>query len=171
MKLKYKFFKKYKMKSLQIDERKARLLYKTASPEFKQTLEDTFGKAFFECDVTDRINNLSDCFAETGRPDAPDFSDVPEDLRGCFKSLYELIVMTEAYNEGEKFDIYDSNVRRNYPYFTTNGSPSSFGFDGAYFDNSNADAGGGSRLCFKNSNLAADAGRKFKNKYQDFFTK
>ena len=35
----------------------------TASPEFKQALEDTFGKAFFEQDITDRISDLEDCFA------------------------------------------------------------------------------------------------------------
>lgn len=116
------------MKTLQIDERKARGLYRTASVEFKQTLIDTFGKDFFEQDVADRINDLKDCFTETGRPETPAFSDVPEDLRDYFKSLYSLIVITEAYNEGEKMDIYNKNINRHYPWFSPNGSPSSFGF-------------------------------------------
>lgn len=33
-------------KSLQIDENKAFDLYQTATPEFKQMLEDSFGKEF-----------------------------------------------------------------------------------------------------------------------------
>lgn len=36
------------MKTLQIEESKAKSLYKTASEEFKAMLEDSFGKKFFE---------------------------------------------------------------------------------------------------------------------------
>lgn len=162
---------KSKMKTLQIDERKARKLYKTASAEFKQTLEDTFGKEFFEQDVTGRINDLKDCFAETGRPATPAFSDVSEDLRDCFRSLYNLIVVTEAYNGGEKMDIYNKDVNRHYPWFACNGSSSAFGFRIAFYGGSIVAAGSGSRLSFKESRLATDAGRKFKNVYRDFFTK
>ena len=36
------------MKTLQLSEEKAKELYKTASPEFRAMLEETFGKAFFE---------------------------------------------------------------------------------------------------------------------------
>lgn len=46
------------MKNLQISEANARKLYQTAAPEFKQTLEDTFGKEFFAQHVTDPINSV-----------------------------------------------------------------------------------------------------------------
>ena len=36
------------MKTLQLSEEKAKELYKTASPEFRAMLEETFGKDFFK---------------------------------------------------------------------------------------------------------------------------
>jgi hypothetical protein len=42
------------MQTLQIDEQQARKLYKTASPEFRQVLHDTFGATFFSEKITDR---------------------------------------------------------------------------------------------------------------------
>ena len=44
-------------KSLQIDENKAFDLYQTATPEFKQMLEDSFGKEFFKRKITDRVKS------------------------------------------------------------------------------------------------------------------
>ncbi len=114
------------MKTLQITEANARRLYKDTTPEFKATLEDTFGKEFFSRPVTERIDGWEDMLSETGRPDVPDFVDVPEDLRPFFKAVYKNVIMAEAYNEGEKMDLYDSDKWRHYPYFRTNGSPSAF---------------------------------------------
>ena len=54
------------MKTLQIEENKARIIYKTASPEFKIMLEDTFGKEFFSKKVTERIKTYEDACAELG---------------------------------------------------------------------------------------------------------
>ena len=50
-------------KSLQIDENKAFDLYQTATPEFKQMLEDSFGKEFFKRKITDRVKSYEDACA------------------------------------------------------------------------------------------------------------
>lgn len=155
------------MKTLQITEANARRLYKDATPEFKATLEDTFGKEFFSRPVTERIDGWEDMLSETGRPYVPDFVDVPEDLRPFFKAVYKNVIMAEAYNEGEKMDIYDSDKWRHYPYFRTNGSPSAFAFGDADCDNGLADAGSGSRLSFKSSELAEHAGKKHKDIFRE----
>src|ERR1035437_6820306 len=103
-------------KTVQIEESKARSMYKTASDEFKQLLEDTFSKEFFKTQVEDRVFTVEDAINETGRPSVPDFDCVPADLRNFFKSVYKCVVVTEAFNEGEKIDIYNSDKYRHYPY-------------------------------------------------------
>ncbi|MCL2651558.1 MAG: hypothetical protein FWD60_11115 [Candidatus Azobacteroides sp.] len=50
-------------------------------------------------EVTERIKTFEDALKETGRPDVPEFSDVPEDLRDYFKAQYKEIVITDALNE------------------------------------------------------------------------
>lgn len=148
------------MKTLQIDEKKARQLYKTRSDEFKITLECTFGKDTFENqDVTDRIKTLKDAMREIRRPDTPDFSNVPEDLREYFENQYNAIVITEALNEGWIPDWNNSSERKWRPWFIL--SPSSFGFGGSYDDYSYAYAGSGSRLCFRTRELSDYAGKQF----------
>jgi len=152
-------------KTLQITAEQAKELYPTASEEFKKLLEETFGIKTFN--VNERINTWEDMLLETGRPDVPEFSDLPEDLRQYFKATYKLLVMTEAYN-GKRMDIYDENKNRYYPWFKTNGSSSGFRFHDSYCDISHAVAGSGSRLSFENPELAATAGKKHTEFYREF---
>lgn len=108
-------------------EQKIRGLYKS-STEVQSVLEAEFGKEFFNRDIAERINGWEDMLAETGLPDIPEFTELPERLRNHFKKYYRCVVMTEAYNEGEKMDIYNEDEYRHYPYFATNGGPSAFAF-------------------------------------------
>lgn len=108
-------------------EQKIIRLYKS-SAEVQSVLEAEFGKEFFNRDITERINGWEDMLAETGLPDIPEFTELPERLRNHFKKYYRCVVMTEAYNEGEKMDIYNEDEYRHYPYFATNGGPSAFAF-------------------------------------------
>ena len=147
-------------KTLELSAKKARSLYETASPELKEVLEESFGKEFFSEDVIDRINGWEDMMSEADRPDVPEFSDVPEDMRPWFKALYRGRVMTEAYNQGQNIDIYDSEQKRYYSYFDCNGSPSAFRFNDWYCDHTGAHAGSGSRLSFSREEAAVAAGKK-----------
>ena len=147
-------------KTLELSDQTARSLYKTASPEFKEILEASFGKEFFQQDVIDRIKEWEDMLAETGRPDIPEFSDVPEDMRRWFKSLYRGAVMTEAYNQGEKMDIYNPDKYRYYPYFKCNFFPSDFRFGDSLYNATLAHAGSGSRLSFMRNEAAIAAAKK-----------
>lgn len=140
-------------------EQKLRGLHKS-SDTMKSALENTFGKEFFQQDITERINDWKDMLSETGRPDVPIFSDLPEDLRDHFQKYYRYIVMVEAYNEGRKMDIYDGDEYRYYPYFRTNGSPAAFAFCRSGFDGSCAHAGSGSRLALKSEKLSKLVGER-----------
>jgi len=121
-------------KELVINEANAKLYFKTASEDFKKELENTFGKAFFQSDITDRIKTLKDAFEVTGRPKTPKFNDVPADLRPFFQATYDIVVITEALNEGYRGNIYNEDENRYYPWFRPSGSPSSFRFGGACYD-------------------------------------
>ncbi|MBD8389631.1 hypothetical protein [Dysgonomonas sp. BGC7] len=148
-------------------ETKIRGLYKS-SDEVKSALESEFGKEFFTLDISERINGWEDMMEETGRPDAPVFVDLPEDLRDHFRKYYRVVIMNEAYNEGERMDIYDSSKARHYPYFLTNGSPSAFAFRGSIFDSTNAHAGSGSRLALKSAKRVEIAATKHPEIYREW---
>ena len=153
------------MKTLQITEENARKLYKDATPEFRMTLEDAFGKEFFSDKITNRVKTFEDAMAETGRPAVPEFSDAPEDLRDYFKAQYKMVVIAEALNEGWKVDWSDGDQKKWAPYFSTSAG---FAFRGTVYSYSNPNSGDGSRLCFKSKELAEYAGRQFMDLYKGF---
>ncbi|NDV93509.1 hypothetical protein D0T84_01080 [Dysgonomonas sp. 521] len=143
-------------------EQKLRGLYKS-SDSMKSALESTFGK-----DITERINTWEDMLAETGLPDTPEFTELPERLRDHFRKYYRCVVMTEAYNEGEKMDIYNSSKWRYFPRFLTQGSPAAFAFRGSNCVNSLAFAGSGSRLALKSEKLSKIVGTKHIDFYREY---
>lgn len=140
-------------------EQKIRGLHKS-SDEVKSALETVLGKEFFTKDITERIDGWEDMMAETGLPDVPEFTELPERLRDHFKKYYRVVVMTEAYNEGERMNIYNNDIARHYPYFRTNGSPSGFAFEDSCYDGTFASAGSGSRLALKSEKRAQIVGTK-----------
>ena len=94
-------------KSLQIDENKAFDLYQTATPEFKQMLEDSFGKEFFKRKITDRVKSYEDACAILGidpHTSMPDTSDCPKEDRKAYVAFHKLVVITRALNEGWRPD-------------------------------------------------------------------
>jgi len=117
------------MKTLQIDEKNARALYKGASKEFKATLEDTFGKEFFSGNITDRIKTLDDVFIENGR-DPEEITAILEnsDLEEDEKYYKILKHITRALNEGWEPDWADSSQGKYYPWLEFSRSASGFFF-------------------------------------------
>ncbi|MEA4918127.1 hypothetical protein SDC9_145686 [bioreactor metagenome] len=154
------------MKTLQITEANARKLYKDATPEFKVTLEDTFGKEYFSRKVTDCDTYEEVChfIGETPIDE--------EELRRLGFTQDEidyrkLKTITKAYNDGWVPDWKDDDQPKYFPYFST-GSSSGFAFLGTVYDYSDPNAGCGSRLCFKSKELAEYAGRQFVDLYRGF---
>lgn len=157
---------------LTVDKKNALKAWNEADPKGKKLLENLYGKCTFENQkVQDRVKTFEDALEETGRPNVPDFSMLPDDLVEYFESFYKAVVLVEALNEGEKVDVYNSNKYRYYPYFYPNGSASSFAFYGSTYGRTYADAGGGSRLCLKSEELANYCGETFKNIFQNLITK
>jgi len=155
------------MKTLQIDEKNARKLYKTASAEFRQTLEDTFGKDFFTGKITDRIKTYEDACAELGI----DPIDVEIMKYAGFTddeiTYRKIKTITESLNESWKPNWNDSNQKKWIPYFNTV-SPLGIAFGATYCAYSKPHAGHSSRLCFQSEELVTYAGKQFTELYKNF---
>lgn len=149
------------MRTLKISEKKAMELYKNGSDELKTVLEESFGKEFFQRKITDRIKTYEDACAELGiysldEAKLMDFGLTKHDI-----AYQKLATVVKALNEGWTPDVCDSSVYRWYPWFRTNGSPSSFAFDASSYDYAFARAGSGSRLCLKSNELSDYCGKQF----------
>ena len=116
-------------------------------------------------EITEKIKTYEDALKETGRPDVPDMSAFPEDMRKHFTALYKMVVIVEALNEGWKPDWNKTNERKCYPWFWM--SPSSFAFNDSGCDYEYAFAGCGSRLKLKSYELADYCGRQFEDIWKD----
>jgi len=164
-------FKNIIMKTLQLEDSKARELYKTASLEFKELLEANWGKDFFSQKITDRIKTFEDAYNEVGHHDNVDillkYNGIDKDMLGA-QAMAKLSIIARVLNEGWEPDWADSSQYKYYPYFSN--YKSGVGF-------SRSDCGGwaaatycGSRLCFKSSELATYAGKQFIDIYNQFLT-
>lgn len=146
--------------TLNVDKTNALKAWIEADSKGKKMLENLYGESVFQNqNVIDRVKTFEDALKETGRPDVPDFSCLPSDMRKYFEAQYKMLVITEALNEGWNPDWDDNNERKYYSWFIM--SPSSFAFFNSSYDCSAAYAGGGSRLKFKTSELAEYAAIQF----------
>ena len=132
--------------TLNINKANALDAFRNADAKSKELLKRLFGTDVFSENVMDRVKSLDDALAETGRPNTPEFADVPEDLRPYFKAQYNAIVITEALNEGWKADFKDGNQKKWLPWFNST-SPAGFSFHDTYYGNSNPNAGHAAHLC------------------------
>lgn len=155
-------------KTLELTGKQARDLYKNSSSEWKEVLENNFGKDFFSQSVMDRIKTYEDACAELGEDPMNE-----ENLRNLGFSKDEIVyrklkTIVRALNEGWVAKVYDNDEARYYPYFYHNESPSGFAFRVSYYGYSNTAAGSGSRLCFKSSELSTYAGKQFLDLWREF---
>ena len=116
--------------------------------------------------ITELVKNFKDACKLTGRPDVPDFSNLPADMRKHFEAQYKMIVIAEALNEGWMPDWDNYNEYKYYPWFEM--SPSSFAFCGSYCATAFAIAGSGSRLCLKSNELSDHCGKQFIDLWKQF---
>ena len=98
----------------------------------------------------------------------PDFSTFPEKYRKAMYAHYKLMVITEALNEGWTPNWDDWEERKYYPWFDMRSSASGgLSFDVCDYWSTTSLVG--SRLCFKNRELAEYAGKEFVELYKEYF--
>ena len=118
--------------------------------------------------ITELVKTFEDARKLTGRPDVPDFSNLPTDMRKHFEAQYKMIVIAEALNEGWIPDWDNYNEYKYYPWFEMSPSSSSFAFDVSACDYAFARAGSGSRLCLKSKELSEYCGKQFIDLWKQF---
>ncbi len=152
--------------TLNVDKTNALRAWREADAKGKTMLENLYGKEVFENqNIMDRVKTFEDALKETNRPDVPDFSCLPSDMRKYFEAQYKMLVITEALNEGWKPDWDNDDECKYYTWFTM--SPSSFAFVSSLYRYSFAHAGSGSRLKFKTRELAEYASKQFADIWKD----
>ena len=156
------------MKTLQISEQKARELYKSGSGELISILEKSFGKDFFSQKITDRVKTYEDACRELSMNPLDENKLMKLGLTKHDIAYQKLVTIAKSLNEGWVPDVCDNSVYRWYPWFVTNGSPSSFAFGVSCYVFAHADAGSGSRLCFKNKELSEYCGKQFIELWKQF---
>lgn len=148
------------MKTLKIEESRARQLYSNASIEFKAMLEDTFGKAFFSTDTRDYIKTLQDAINATGEELRINQEDTPDEV--AYKKLK---IIYKALNNDSKFPDYNNhNQYKYYPWVKPN--PSGVGLSYGDYVYSRSVTVVGSRLVVGTSEEAEYIGKKFIKKYE-----
>jgi hypothetical protein len=157
-----------KIKTLQIEESKAKSIYKMASAELKIMLEDTFGKDFFSKKITERIKTYEDACAILGIEPIADEVLLKLSFTKDEIAYRKLKTITEALNEGWLPDWTNSNQYKYWPWFLYNPNSAGFGYAAASGAASNTNANVGSRLCFKTRELATYAGTQFTDIYNEF---
>lgn len=148
------------MKTIQISEEKAKELYKTASPEFRAMLEETFGNGFFVSieTVEEAMKYLGISNNYVVRLDERYFERL--------QAFYELSVLCEAWNKQDSFvpDFNDKNQDKWYPIFSFAGCSFSYSINSP----SSASAYIGSQLCFKSKQRSSEFGKKYEYLFKIF---
>ncbi len=85
-------------KNIELSVEKARELYKTASPEFKQLLEENFSKEQLFPSIMDRVKTLEDAANIVGYRTAYSFPTNKEEKRT--NAIAKLQTVIKALNEG-----------------------------------------------------------------------
>ncbi len=151
---------------LKVSQVNALRAWRSADKDGRLLLENLYGKEVFQNqDIRDRIKTFEDALEETGRPDVPNFSNIPENMRAYFVAQYKMSVIAEALNEGWTPDWDNSNELKWRAWFKM--SPSAFAFGGSGYVYSGARASSGSRLCFKSEALAIYCAKQFLDIWKD----
>jgi hypothetical protein len=119
-------------------------------------------------DITKKIASYEDACKELGlNPEnLPVVDTLPEKDRKSIIAYHKLIVITRALNEGWEADFSNHNQWKYWNYFWVNAA----GFVSAYTSTTSSSASAllGSRLCFKNYEIAEYARETFKSLYEEF---
>lgn len=155
------------MESLQIQKDAAIAAHENAKNSGKKLLEDLFGKKTFLKEVTDRIKTFDDVLNELGI-DTHQFDNSCIGLSPDEVAYRQVKLIVQALNEGWEPNWGNSYQAKYTPWFNMPGSSGS-GFSYGVCAHWGTDSNVGSRLCFKNRELAEYAGTQFEEIYNQFF--
>jgi len=157
------------IKILKISEEKALELYKTASNEFKQLLEENFGKEFFvPKSIIDRIQDLDDIWEilDLDEEDIVPFSKPKNTFQKYMNSCAIIPHIVKVYNEGKELDWTNVSEYKYLPWFIFSTS-AGWSFRDAYCT---LYATGPAGHHYKSRELLNDGCKKFNETYINYFS-
>lgn len=119
-------------------------------------------------DIKERIKTFADVLKYFGI-DETYFNEQNEDLESDEVAYRKVKLIVKALNEGWTPDWSDSDQYKYFPWFNMSSS-SGAGFSCLGCDGWCTGSDVGSRLCFKNRDLAKYAGQQFESIYKEFMT-
>jgi ribosome-associated toxin RatA of RatAB toxin-antitoxin module len=154
-------------KTLKLDVKTVLRLYKTANAEFKELLEESFGKDFFKPkNIYDLVSDVDSLAEHLGYEESDElflFNKNTRDPHEKFINACNILAkVAEVYNEGTKLDWNNTNVHKYIPYLYFSDGSRVVGF----FGGSDLDSPG----CFyvKSEVLARENYKNFK-KYWEYY--
>lgn len=99
-----------------MDETTAKELYKTASPQWRKSLEDTWGADFFLEDIRDRISDFFSILKLIGKPyeEVVPWSNPKTYAQKRANAFCMQDAIAEAYNGSKKPDFDDSTTQKHF---------------------------------------------------------
>lgn len=155
------------MKTIQLSVQKAAELYKTASPEFKQLLEQNFTKEQLSEKITDRMKSWLDLVEFLGGKyniHLPYWDDTVDKKCKSQNAFAKIQYINDVLNEGWKPDFNNRNEYKWFPYFEK--TKSGWVFLGSLCFGSSGCMGSG--FYFKSKELSDYAGRQFLDIYKEY---
>ena len=154
-------------KTLTIEESKARSIYKTASPELKIMLEDTFGKEFFSQKVTERIKTYEDACVELNIIPICENTLLKNGFTKDEIAYRKIKTIIQVLNEGWQADWNNEYQDKWIPWFHQ-GSTVGLAYAASTITPSSMCTDISSRLCLKNEELSIYMGKRFIDLYREF---
>jgi len=156
-------------KKVDIFEKDALVAYNAADDKGKKMLVNLLGERsiIFSRKMTDRVSCFGDILDLAGMT-KQEFDRKHSSLTAPKYALEQIELFVKVLNEGWTPDWSNGNETKYYPYFIWNKSKSGFGFATTNYYYVSADAAVGSRLVFKNSELAEFAGKLFEAIYNEY---
>jgi len=156
------------MQTLEITSEKAKQLYPDAEGDFKEMLEEKFGKKFLSGKFIDDIETFDDIIRLAGvHPDdyRPRNDETVDELAYRHAKL-----IAKVYNRGSVLDAGNTEQYKYFPWHVITkdkSKPSGFGLSYHGYDGWHTHSDVGVRLCFLRSEDAIDAGKKFIEIYEN----
>lgn len=158
------------MDTIQITKENAIKAYNGGCNDVKNALTNLFGAALFVQEkITDKIKGFADILSISGI-DSKTFDLRPGETQDELAHR-KIKLIAQVYNEGTVLDAGNTGQYKYYPWFEIvkdASKPSGFGLSCHDYVYWSTDTDVGSRLCFKSGALAADAGKKFLDIYEQY---
>jgi hypothetical protein len=155
-------------KNIEITLVEAKKLYPKSTPEWKDILENNFGKKHFSTDITERITCLDDILAEAGK-DAQWIENLKKTHSPRAVHFEIMEVIQEVLNEGWEADWDNGDQAKEVVIFTGGRSGFRFLDSYSYYDYTNANLG--SCFPFANKKIAEFAVKLFLSQFKGIIIK